>query len=106
MTALTRGLEPSAEIRGCLEALIGGQQRKPVRARRGCAPDLRSFDGTPTLPGLMTSPLSYIDPGSGSLFLQAMAGGVAAVAVVGKVYWRRVKRLLHIGKPEDEGSPS
>ena len=54
----------------------------------------------------MTSPLSYIDPGSGSLFLQAMAGGVAAVAVVGKVYWRRVKRLLHIGKPEDEGSPS
>jgi len=67
---------------------------------------LHSFDGTPTLPSLMTSPLSYIDPGSGSLFLQALAGGVAAVGVIGKVYWRRVKRLLHIGKPEDEGSPS
>ena len=67
---------------------------------------MRSFDGTPTLPGLMTSPLSYIDPGSGSLFLQALAGGVAAVGVVAKVYWRRVKRLLHIGKPEDESIPS
>jgi hypothetical protein len=52
------------------------------------------------------SPLSYIDPGSGSLFLQALAGGVAAVGVVGKVYWRRLKRMLHIGKPEDESTPS
>lgn len=52
------------------------------------------------------SPLSYIDPGSGSLFLQALAGGVAAVGVTTKLYWRRIKRLLHIGKPEDETSPS
>jgi hypothetical protein len=52
------------------------------------------------------SPLSYIDPGSGSLFLQALAGGVAAVGVMGKVYWRRIKRVLHIGKPEDESTPS
>jgi hypothetical protein len=51
------------------------------------------------------SPVSYIDPGSGSLLLQALAGGVAAVGVLGKVYWRRLKRLLHIGKPEDESSP-
>ena len=54
----------------------------------------------------MANLFGYIDPGSGSLFLQALAGGVAAVGVIGKVYWRRVKRLLHIGKPEDEGSPS
>jgi hypothetical protein len=52
------------------------------------------------------TPISYIDPGSGSLLLQALAGGIAAVGVVAKVYWRRIKRLLHIGKPEDEGSPS
>jgi hypothetical protein len=50
--------------------------------------------------------LGYIDPGSGSLFLQALAGGVAAVGVVTKVYWRRLKRFLHIGKPEDESSSS
>jgi hypothetical protein len=52
------------------------------------------------------TPVSYIDPGSGSLLLQALAGGAAAVAVTGKLYWRRIKRLLHIGKPEDESSPS
>jgi hypothetical protein len=52
----------------------------------------------------MTTILSYIDPGSGSLFLQALAGGVAAVGVLGKVYWRRLKRFLHIGKPEDEST--
>ena len=53
----------------------------------------------------MGTPFGYIDPGSGSILLQALAGGVAAVGVLGKVYWRRLKRLLHIGKPEDESSP-
>jgi hypothetical protein len=52
------------------------------------------------------SPVSYIDPGSGSLFLQALAGGVAALGVTTKLYWRRIKRVLHIGKTEDESSPS
>ncbi len=54
----------------------------------------------------MKTVLAYIDPGSGSLLLQALAGGVAAAAVVGKVYWRRLRRFLHIGKPEDESSPT
>jgi hypothetical protein len=50
----------------------------------------------------MGSVLAYIDPGSGSLFLQALAGGVAAVGVTAKLYWRRIRRFLRIGKPEDE----
>jgi hypothetical protein len=55
----------------------------------------------------MTNPvLDYIDAGSGSLLLQAIAGGVAAGAVMAKVYWRRLRRFLHIGKPEDESSAS
>ncbi|MGZ4439509.1 MAG: hypothetical protein ACXVZN_03945 [Gaiellaceae bacterium] len=54
----------------------------------------------------MATPFGYIDPGSGSLFLQALAGGVAAIGVFMKVYWRRLKRFLHIGKPEDESSES
>ncbi len=53
----------------------------------------------------MINVLSYIDPGSGSLFLQALAGGIAAVGVLAKVYWRRLKRFLHIGKPEEESTP-
>ena len=54
----------------------------------------------------MATLFGYIDPGSGSLFLQALAGGIAAIGVVTKVYWRRLKRFLHIGKPEDESSSS
>jgi hypothetical protein len=49
---------------------------------------------------------AYIDPGSGSLILQMIAGGVAAAAVTAKLYWRRLKRALHIGRPEEEGPPA
>jgi hypothetical protein len=46
--------------------------------------------------------LAYLDPGSGSMILQMLAGGVAAVAVVGKLYWRRLLRFLRIRKRDDE----
>ena len=51
----------------------------------------------------MTSLLAYIDAGTGSLLLQVLAGGAAAVAVAAKMYWRRLKIFLRISKPEDEG---
>jgi hypothetical protein len=46
--------------------------------------------------------LSYIDPASGSMLLQIILGGVAAMAVALKMWWRRVLRFLHIRKPEDD----
>ena len=73
-------------------------------ARR--APSLHPSGRSPNLPDSVMSPVSYIDPGSGSLFLQALAGGVAAVGVTTRLYWRRIKRVLHIGKTEDESAPS
>ena len=45
---------------------------------------------------------AYIDPGSGSMIVQLVAGGAAAAAVVGKMYWRRFLTVLHLRKPEDE----
>ena len=49
--------------------------------------------------------LAYLDPGSGSMILQMLAGGVAAVAVVGKLWWRRFLRLFGIRKePEEQHS--
>jgi hypothetical protein len=44
--------------------------------------------------------LAYLDPGAGSMLFQALAGGVAGVAVAGKLYWRRVKRLLRVGRSD------
>lgn len=48
--------------------------------------------------------LAYLDPGSGSMILQIIAGGLAAVAVTAKLYWNRILRLLRIRK-DDEPSP-
>ena len=48
--------------------------------------------------------LGYLDPGSGSMILQVLAGGAAAVAVTGELYWKRVKNLLRMGKRDDEQS--
>jgi hypothetical protein len=50
----------------------------------------------------MTCLVAYLDPGSGSMLLQALAGGAAAFAVVGKLYWRRLLRLLGFRKESDE----
>ena len=46
--------------------------------------------------------LSYIDPGAGSLILQALAGGVAGAMVAGKLYWGRIKRALRLGRSEPD----
>ena len=50
----------------------------------------------------MTSVLAYLDPGSGSMILQILAGGLAAVAVTAKLYWGRILRFLRIRKDEPE----
>jgi hypothetical protein len=41
---------------------------------------------------------AYLDPGSGSMILQLLLGGVAGAAVVIKLYWRRFLSLLGAGK--------
>ena len=46
--------------------------------------------------------IAYLDPGSGSMILQVVAGGVAAAAVAGRLYWRRLKTFLRVGKRDDE----
>ncbi len=46
--------------------------------------------------------LPYLDPGSGSVLLQLILGGAAAVGVAAKFYWRRIRRALRIGNPDTE----
>lgn len=33
---------------------------------------------------------AYVDPGSGSMLLQLLLGGVAGLGVIVKLYWRRL----------------
>jgi hypothetical protein len=49
----------------------------------------------------MRGPLAYLDPGSGSMILQVVAGGAAAVAVAGRLFWRRILILLRIKKRDE-----
>lgn len=50
----------------------------------------------------MAGPLSYIDPGTGSMLLQVIVGGVAAVAVGLKMFWGRVLEVLHIRRRDEQ----
>jgi hypothetical protein len=43
---------------------------------------------------------AYLDPGSGSMIVQLIVGGVAAAGVAAKLYWNRLLRLLRIKKSE------
>ena len=48
----------------------------------------------------MIDVFAYLDPGSGSVILQALVGGLAAVAVTGKLWWRRFTGIFRRRKEE------
>ena len=41
---------------------------------------------------------AYLDPGTGSMILQGIIGGLAAVAVVAKLYWHRLLKFFSLKK--------
>ena len=45
---------------------------------------------------------AYIDPGSSSLLLQLVIGGVAGIATVCKLYWGRIKTFFSGNKSQDK----
>jgi hypothetical protein len=51
----------------------------------------------------MRSTFAYLDPGSSSLILQAVAGGLAAVVVTAKLFWQKILRVLRIKRDDPEG---
>jgi hypothetical protein len=44
--------------------------------------------------------LAYLDPGTGSMLVQLIVGGVAAAAVGVKLFWYRILRFLRIRRDE------
>jgi hypothetical protein len=47
----------------------------------------------------------YLDPGSGSVILQAIVGGFAALAVTAKLWWRRVTGIFRRDRDEETPTP-
>lgn len=48
------------------------------------------------------SAYAYVDPGAGSLLLQLLLGGLAGVAVVAKLYWKKLVGFLRAGQAAGE----
>jgi hypothetical protein len=54
---------------------------------------------------MFTDAVAYLDPGTGSMLLQVILGGVAAVGVAIKLYWHKLRAAFGGAKkeePEDE----
>jgi hypothetical protein len=55
---------------------------------------------------LATQPVyAYLDPGTGSMLLQVILGGIAAVGVALKLFWHKIRVAVGLGKKtsaEDE----
>jgi hypothetical protein len=51
---------------------------------------------------------AYLDPGTGSMMLQALLGGIAGAMVVGRLYWHRLRAFVTSWFPRrsGEGVPS
>ncbi len=55
----------------------------------------------PTIGAMTGTAQAYLDPGTGSMILQLLLGGIAGMAVVLKLYWHRVKALFGRGVAKD-----
>jgi hypothetical protein len=44
---------------------------------------------------------AYLDPGTGSMMLQVILGGIAAIGVAIKLYWHKLRVLFGASKKEE-----
>ncbi len=50
---------------------------------------------------IFSDAVAYLDPGTGSMLLQVILGGVAAVAVAIKLYWHKLRAALGMARKEE-----
>ena len=43
---------------------------------------------------------AYLDPGTGGMLIQIVLGGVAGLAVAGKLFWHQLKSFFRFGKDD------
>lgn len=53
-----------------------------------------------------TNAHAYLDPGTGSMMLQVILGGVAAVGVAVKLYWHKLRVAIGLGKKKESEQES
>jgi len=51
---------------------------------------------------IFTEPaFAYLDPGTGGMLIQIVLGGLAGLAVAGKLFWHQLKSFFRIGNSEE-----
>jgi len=50
---------------------------------------------------IFTDAFAYLDPGTGSMLLQVILGGIAAVGVAVKLYWHKLRAAVGMAKKKD-----
>ena len=45
---------------------------------------------------------AYIDPGSGSIIIQAIIGAIATVGTTATIYWKKIKDFFKKDKKKDD----
>ncbi len=45
---------------------------------------------------------AYLDANTGSLLIQLLVGGVAGIALIGKLYWHKILVFLRLKEHEDD----
>jgi hypothetical protein len=57
--------------------------------------------------GVAQPALAYLDPGTGSMIIQLVLGGLVGMAAITKLYWQRLKSFVtrqpepHAGDPRE-----
>ena len=49
---------------------------------------------------MFTDAVAYLDPGTGSMLLQVILGGIAAVGVAIKLYWHKLRAAFGMPKKD------
>jgi hypothetical protein len=51
----------------------------------------------------LVSALPYLNPGTGGLIVQLVLGALFAVGLTTRMFWSRIKKMLHLKPSEPEG---
>ncbi len=50
---------------------------------------------------------AYLDPGTGSMMLQVLLGGIAGGLVIGRLYWQKIKSFFsRANEGSDDDNPT
>ena len=52
--------------------------------------------------GFIFKTFGYIDPGSGSMFIQMIVGALAGAGIAMKIYWNKIKEKIMFRKKNNE----